>query len=573
MNVPYARPIIPGLHFALWQVITMDSWSVIKDLGIYLGLGIDDRMASRLASSPGNERFLKLISASAYNVFEGKYRPDEARSIVRAIVETDFRPLEESSLRERRASLSKSVYERSIAASGGSFMEFDALFQDLIRRFRSLLGGIMSVLGVANESISLDNAGIKDYLLELKELPCRRLGGLNAGVLFMMRSRASSSNHVVSLLKKYEGIALSSESCNGVIERINKVSGYSDYFKLMDPQKKLVEARPVLLAISELQQYHDNEADKRDMLSAMSILLFNIFPTPKLLKFVAKFEPNPGNDILYFDHSALLALNYTLLGRLNEATTYNERAFNSAADEERRAYTHILSSCICISRHQFDEAINMLHRCVSLTKDRRIIAISQFYMGIIHYELDHVDDAIWCFKQARVGMDDDIDLMSVCNDLGTCAMVKGDLNAAIKSFEQVGEIGRLMSSNTAKFLLSVAYSNLGIVHMSMLDYLRAIECFKKALVLDRETHNKIGIANQIGNIGLAQKRRMDFGSSLEYFKSALNFSYSIDYPEGVSFAYGQVEQLMALQGSFEEAEAYRQEVIRRNPGIARMLKK
>jgi len=194
-------------------------------------------------------------------------------------------------------------------------------------------------------------------------------------------------------------------------------------------------------------------------------------------------------------------------------------------------------------------------------------------MGIIHYELDHIDDAIWCFKQARVGIDDDIDLMSVCNDLGTCAMVKGDLKAAIRAFEQADELGRLMGSSTAKFLRSVAYSNLGIVHMSMLDYLRATEYFKKALLLSRETHNKISIANQIGNIGLAQKRRLEFGSSLEYFKSALNFSYSIDYPEGVSFAYGQVEQLMALQGSFDEAEAYRQEVIRRNPGIAKMLKK
>ena len=436
-----------------------------------------------------------------------------------------------------------------------------------------MLGGIISVLGLASESISLDNTGIKDYLVELKELPCRRLVGINAGAISLTRSRSSSSNYIVSLLKKYEGIALSSESCNGVIETINKVSGYTEYFKLMDSQKKLVETKPVLLAISELQRYHDNEADKRDMLSALSMLLFNIFPTPKLLKFVAKFEPDHGNDLLYFDHSALLALNYTLLGRLNEAAIYNERAFNSAVDEEQRAYTHMLGSCICINRHQFEEAINMLHRCVSLTKDRRIIAISQFYMGIIHYEMDHIDDAIWCFKQARVGIDDDIDLMSVCNDLGTCAMIKGDLKSAIRSFEQVCELGRLMGSSTAKLLTSVAYSNLGIVHMSMLDYSRAQEYFKKALVLNRETHNKIGIANQIGNLGLALKRRQDFGSSLEYFKSALNFSYSIDYPEGVSFAYGQIEQLMALQGSFEEAEAYRQEVIKRNPGISKMLKK
>lgn len=551
----------------------MDSWSIVKNLAAYLGLDIDDRIVSRLASSPGSERFLTLIRSSAYDIFGGKYQPDEVKSILLAIVETDLLSLDEGGPRDRRDSLSKSVYERSIATSGVPFMEFDTVFQDFIRRFRSTLGGIMSIMGLANEGINLDNTGIKDYLVELKELPCRRLGGLNAGPIYMTNSKVSSSKYVISLLKKYEGIALSSESCKGTIETINKVLGYSEYFKLMDSQKKLVESRPVLLAISELHRYHENEADKRDMLSALGMLLFNIFPTPKLLKFIAKFEPNPGNDLLSFDHSAFLALNYTLLGRLNEAAIYNERAFNSAVDEESRAYTHMLGSCICINRHQFEEAINMLHRCISLTKDRRITAVSQFYMGIIHYELGHIDDAIWCFKQARVGIDDKIDLMSVCNDLGTCAMVKGDMKAAARSFEQVGELGRIMGSNTAKFLTSVAYGNLGIVHMSKLDYLRAIEHFKKALVLNRETHNTIGVANQLGNIGLVLKRRLDFGSALEYFKSTLNFSYSIDYPEGVSFAYGQVEQLMALQGTFDEAEAYRQEVIKRNPGISKMLKK
>ncbi len=171
--------------------MAMDSWSIVKNLAVYLGLEIDDRMVSRLASSPGSEQFIKLIRASAYDVFGGKYQPDEVRSIIRAIVETDLRSLNEDRPSERRTSLSKSVYERSIAASGGPFMEFDTVFQDFIRRFRSTLGGIMSVLGLANERISLDNTGIKDYLVELKELPCRRLGGLSAGSIYMTRSKAS----------------------------------------------------------------------------------------------------------------------------------------------------------------------------------------------------------------------------------------------------------------------------------------------------------------------------------------------------------------------------------------------
>ena len=119
-----------GIHILRCdQVIAMDSWSIVKNLGVYLGLGIDDRIASRLASSPGNERFLQLIKATAYDVFGEKYGHDEAGSIVRAIVETDFRSPGDDSPGERRASLSKSVYERSIATTGGPFMEFDIVFQ------------------------------------------------------------------------------------------------------------------------------------------------------------------------------------------------------------------------------------------------------------------------------------------------------------------------------------------------------------------------------------------------------------------------------------------------------------
>lgn len=551
----------------------MDGWSVIKDFGVYLGLGIDDRMASKMASDPGQERYLRLIQASAYGTFARKYRPEAVKSILQALYETDLSALGGDGREERREKLSISVYERSAASAGGPFGEFDMVFQEFVGRFKSALEGVMSVMGLTKESISLENTGIKEYLAELKELPCRRLGELDFGEIYRLQSKASSSKHIISLLKKYDGKGLSTETSTGVIEVINRVSGYPNYFKLMDSQRKLVEARPILLAVAELQKHSGSGADKQDLLSAMSMLLFNVFPTPKLLKFVAKFEPSPENDLLRYDHYSLLALNYTLFGRLKDAAVYNERAYDCATDEEKRAYTHMLGSCICISRREFGEAINMLHRCIALTRDRRMKAMSQFYMGILYYELDNIDEADKCLKLARVGIEDEADMMSLCNDIGTCAMARGDLKAAIKSFEYVDRLGQYMGSNTAKFLKSIAYGDLGIIHMSMLDYERATEYFKKALVLSRDTHNQKGVANQIGNIGLALKRQLDYGRSLEYFKSALNFSYSIDYPEGVSFAFSQVEQLMALQGMYDEVEAYKKEVIKRNPGISRMLKK
>lgn len=565
--------VIGSRHTCYDQVVMMDGWNVITGLGAYLGLRIDDRATSRIASHPYGKRFLEMVRSLAYGSLGRRYGPEEVETILGALENTDFNAVTTMGETGRPASLARNVFDRSIATTGNPYGEFEVVFQEFIGRFMHSLEGIMSILGLTRESISLENTGIQEYLVELKELPCRRLGELNFGDVHQMRTKALTTKHVESLLIKYQGRALSEETVRNVVEIISRVSGYPNYFKTMDSQQKLIEARPVLLALSEMQKYKGDEREKKALLSAMSMLLFNIFPTPKLLKFVAKFEPGPEDEMLYYDHCALMALNYTLLGRLKEAEDYNRLAYHVATDDEKRAYTHMLDSCIYINRRNYDEAINMLHRCVSLTRDKRIKAIAQFYMGIIYYELGDVDMALDCFKRCRPGVEDDIDRMHVCNNIGTCAMVKGDLKTAIRAFEKVDDMGRYMCSITSKALKSVAYGNLGIVHMSMLDYERALEYFKKALVLSRDTHNQRGIANQLGNIGLALKRKLDYAMALEYFKSTLNLSYTIGYPEGVAFAFDQVEQLMALQGLYDEADAYRKEVIKRNPGISKMLKK
>ncbi len=358
-----------------------------------------------------------------------------------------------------------------------------------------------------------------------------------------------------------------------VMDIMNKVAGYPGYFKNMNAEQKLIESRPLLLALSDLQLYQGEENAKKDLLSILSILLFNVFPTPKLLKFVTKFEPGHEHDELSYEYYAVLSLNYLLSGKLAEAAAYNEKALNCAMDEEKRAYTYILSSCIHLNRKDFDEAVKALYNCAILTRDARMKATAHFYMGIVYYEMGNVPEALKCFKQSRPGFEDELDIMNACNNIGTCAMLQGDMKAASKAFENVGYVGRYMTGGTAKFLKSVACGNLGIVHMSMRNYDRAMDHFKEALRLDKDTHNKKRAADQLSNIGLALKSKEDHRMALEYFKSSLSVSFDDDYTEGVLFSFGQIEQLMAMDGKYQEAEKYKQEIIRRNPGIAKMLRK
>lgn len=553
----------------------MDDWNAVKELGAYLGLGIDDRMAEKLSCYPDSRHFLELLRLSTGDI-KKRYSGEDVNELAKAIKGTDFKKLSGEGEIERRKSFSRDVFgrfSRSLGIRGDeeAFGEFDVVFQRFISRFKATLEGVMSVLGLKKEQLSLENTGIKEYLTELKELPCRRLGELNLD--YPMQGGTAMAKYTEKLLGKYRSLAISEENYTSIVEIMNRLSGYPTYYKTMGAQEKLIETRPLLLAISELQLYHATEASKSDLLAALSILLFNIFPAPRLLKFISKFEPCPENDDLSYEYNAVMALNNMLAGKLDEAIRYNERALNFAMDEQKRAYTYILSSCILLNRYDPEGAINALYKCTSLTRNGRMRALAQFYMGIIHYENGDVSKALEAFNMSRTGLEDELDLMNVCNNIGTCAMIQGDLKTAIRSFESVDEMGRYMSSNSAKSLKSVAYGNLGIVYMSMMSYDMAMEYYKKAITLHKETHNKRGVANQLGNIGLTLKCKQDYKLSMEYFKSALNFSSGIDYLEGVLFAFGQIEQLMALQGKYDEAEAYKKDLIKRNPDIAKMLKK
>ena len=128
-----------------------------------------------------------------------------------------------------------------------------------------------------------------------------------------------------------------------------------------------------------------------------------------------------------------------------------------------------------------------------------------------------------------------------------------------------------MTGNSAKALKSVACGCRGLIYLHKTDHGRAIERFKEALRLDREIHDKKGMANQLGNIGLAQKANKEYGAALEYFKSALNVSFLDDYLEGALFSLRQIEQVMALEGRYDDAEKFRRDMLRRNPGVAKML--
>jgi TolA-binding protein len=89
----------------------------------------------------------------------------------------------------------------------------------------------------------------------------------------------------------------------------------------------------------------------------------------------------------------------------------------------------------------------------------------------------------------------------------------------------------------------------------------------------RETGNARGVADQLMNIGLAQKATGDYAAACHHFVAGLNYAYTIDYLEGVLYARDQIGQVLALQGKHDEEESIYQDIARRHPGIRKLLTK
>ena len=555
----------------------MKDWDAIKELGTYIWPGTDRQIFDKISSSPGQNQYLKLFTSSVAEAFQKKYDDKTVALLSDIIFGTDFSLL--GSEGEPIEILSRDVFRRlswayrrcSGTAYEKAFDEFDEAFCHFIRSFRATFRGIVFSLGLKKEPISLENASAKYHLCELRELPCRKLG--ESRFPDLLPGDKALYEHTETLLKKYEATVLEENNCRKILEIVGKLSGYPGYFKTLSAQHKLLETRPILLAISDMQLSPGDEVSKNDLLSALAIILFNVYPTPKLLKFIAKFRPSPENELLSYEYYAILAMNYMLWGKPGEAASFNEKALGFATDDEKRANTQILGGCIHISRRDYNAALNSLYNCASLTKDRRVRASAYFYMGLVNYEVGNAAEALDCFKMSAAGIEDDLDLMIVYNNMGACAMLLGDVKDAAKAFGKAIHAGRNLNGNTAKAYRSIAYGSLGIIRLSAADYSQALASFKEALRLHKELHDKKRSADQLGNIGLTMKLTGERGQALDYFKSSLSLSFSDDYLDGVLYSFDQIEQLMALEGRFEDAENFRQEVIRRNPGIAKMLKK
>jgi tetratricopeptide (TPR) repeat protein len=552
----------------------MRDWDRVAALGVYLGIADAGKLADRARSTPGADRLLATVDSAAATLGE-RLPPDEISVLLEALARTDFDGLARQD-GDRPALLSADLYHRftTVSASPDSlprFDVFDLYFREYLRRYTTSIRAMLYVTGVRKEIISLEHPSVSETVAEIGRLPCRSFGELKPGKARQGHFSESLTRYVQSLLERHGKGRIDPGDSAEILEIMDRVSAYPGYFRLVERKRKVEAARPLIAAISALRTGYAMEQEKVDLIAALGILLFNVFPSPALVKFLAIHRPGDGNRYLQYEHYALLALNFLLMGKRAAAAGYCTRACEAAPGKDMKTYALVLEGCIALERQDYGSAIGTLEKAMDLTDDRRQRSLIGFYLGVVRFQAGDVGLALNCFLDARPGAESDTDIMSAFNNIGTCHMLLGDLGQALKSFEEAMSRGRYTGRGSVKYVRSVASGNAGIVYMSMREYELAKEHFLKALRDARQTGNARSVADQLMNIGLTHKAAGDYASAVSHFISALNYAYTIDYLEGVLYARDQIGQALALQGRHDDETSIYRDIARRHPGIRNLL--
>ncbi|HEY3273230.1 MAG TPA: tetratricopeptide repeat protein [Methanocella sp.] len=550
----------------------MRSWHSLAALGFYLGMKDAVLLADHSASHPGAGKMSAAIAGAA-SCLAGEFTPGVLSDLPEALAATDFTGLAVQE-GERLELLADDLYNRLALPpfSRKDLPPFD-VFDRHIRKYLHCcsvsLRATLYGMGIRKEIVSLENPAVRESVEEIRQLPCRACGQLASAGLTNSWS-ASLAPYVQSLLDRH-GRSIDHTRRTKILDILDHLSACPEYYRQVGRESKAEAVQALVSAISILRRGGDSDPGKADLLAAFGIMLFNIFPSPAIIKYLAIHRPGGGSRFLQYEYHAILAMNFFRMGKRALAAAYCQRAYDAALNVDLKAYALLLEGCIALDSRDYRKAAALLARALDTAERRSLRSLAGFYLGIVHYEAGEIGQALNCFRDAQISAEGEADAMAACNNMGTCYMVLGDLARALRSFEETISLGSYSGRASVKFHRSVASGNAGIVYLSMREHELAREQFAKALRIARETGNARGVADQLMNIGLTHKGTGDYAAAASHFISALNYAYTIDYLEGVLYAREQISQALALQGKHDEEEGIYRDIVRRHPGMRKLL--
>jgi len=144
----------------------------------------------------------------------------------------------------------------------------------------------------------------------------------------------------------------------------------------------------------------------------------------------------------------------------------------------------------------------------------------------------------------------------ILNELYRVLGAQGDYaNARLNLLEMVEVVEQDSGGNEKQFqqILSMAYSNLGIVHMQMDDPVDAENYTRKALNLKDEVTDPVGTALCHNTLGVIALKRDGFDMAEEQFRDALRIARDVGHTRHQTIYSGNLAEVLHKQKQYDEA--------------------
>jgi tetratricopeptide (TPR) repeat protein len=398
-------------------------------------------------------------------------------------------------------------------------------------------------------------------LPELTMGPCRDFGDPGLAEIARLPVSEVIPLHVDGIVRrlKDDGIIQDDDAgfLTGLVHTLATAPGYVRFLDMEKKRSHALRLYDISGRISSL-----SHAGRDDLLLAIGIILFNLAPSQKLVDSLSALEPREGP--LFYDYHSMMALNFLLLERLDEAGEHAEEALISAPSPEQQAYVKMLEGCIALRRGEPESAIGYLDECGA---SGRLRTLASFYAGIVRYEKMEFEDALRHFESAAAGVTDTLDVLTARCNIGACAVNLGNMGAGEKEFKEITRHTWKKGGTREMGLRSLADSYLGIISRSRGDFPGADIYYRESLKACIKLKNTVGIANQIGNMGLLNFFAGDYTRALRMLNSCMVYSERMGYWNGIRFSYQNIIKTLVETGQTPEARRLKEMYTSRYPGL------
>lgn len=139
------------------------------------------------------------------------------------------------------------------------------------------------------------------------------------------------------------------------------------------------------------------------------------------------------------------------------------------------------------------------------------------------------------------------------NNMGYISDQHGDIPKALEYYHKALEIQEQISD---KMGMAYSLNNIGYIYNNLNDVPQALEYFHKSLKIQEEINDKYGLAVSYINIGTVYKENGNLAKAIEYFEKSLKLKTEINDKEGIAISLLNIGAIHYNKGGYKDALGY-----------------